>query len=232
MPTLPPAYRDNHATAAKHVCLLHRRQYTCTVVHCIDWHLHLHPFPCAALAPPRHAGDFFTAGFLSAYLQGGSLLQCCSAGCASGCEAVQVGWAVGRLAGLARCCCCCCPPLARPPRCPTPLPHPPAPAPRCRPRAQSWTRRHLAASGPPSRPSSARALRAAARALRCRGCCSRAAAQRRPPALPPSSSSPLLSACWHEGRGDVILATIDHPRSMTDMGRSSTCNGALRPATA
>ncbi|KAG2496791.1 hypothetical protein HYH03_005199 [Edaphochlamys debaryana] len=35
------------------------------------------------------AGDFFTAGFLAAYLRGGSLQQCAAAGCASGCEAVQ-----------------------------------------------------------------------------------------------------------------------------------------------
>ncbi|KAG2440728.1 hypothetical protein HXX76_003585 [Chlamydomonas incerta] len=35
------------------------------------------------------AGDFFTAGFLAAYLRGGSLQQCAAAGCASGAEAVQ-----------------------------------------------------------------------------------------------------------------------------------------------
>ncbi|KAG2441983.1 hypothetical protein HYH02_009776 [Chlamydomonas schloesseri] len=35
------------------------------------------------------AGDFFTAGFLAAYLRGGSLTQCAAAGCASGAEAVQ-----------------------------------------------------------------------------------------------------------------------------------------------
>ncbi|EFJ42029.1 hypothetical protein VOLCADRAFT_119562 [Volvox carteri f. nagariensis] len=35
------------------------------------------------------AGDFFTAGFLSAYLRGASLQHCCAAGCAAGAEAVQ-----------------------------------------------------------------------------------------------------------------------------------------------
>ncbi|MEW5301110.1 MAG: hypothetical protein WDW36_003990 [Sanguina aurantia] len=35
------------------------------------------------------AGDYFTAGFLSAWLQGASLQQCSAAGCAAGSEAVQ-----------------------------------------------------------------------------------------------------------------------------------------------
>ena len=35
------------------------------------------------------AGDFFTAGFLFAYLSGASLQQCAAAGCAAGSEAVQ-----------------------------------------------------------------------------------------------------------------------------------------------
>lgn len=50
-----------------------------------------------AAAPAAHvkvvdtigAGDFFTAGFLSAYLQGASLQRCAEAGCAAGAEAVQ-----------------------------------------------------------------------------------------------------------------------------------------------
>lgn len=40
------------------------------------------------------AGDFFTAGFLAAYLQGGSLHACAAAGCAAGAEAVQTRGAV------------------------------------------------------------------------------------------------------------------------------------------
>jgi hypothetical protein len=40
------------------------------------------------------AGDYFTSGFLYAYLLGGSLQQCAAVGCQAGSEAVQTKGAI------------------------------------------------------------------------------------------------------------------------------------------